>query len=507
MAERTDITVLWGEPIRLIEVAAGSNELTNQDLHDTLNSNTKQASVADDSLENMDDEDIIASSGKQDLGGGVLVGISSTLDQAQVLFQATDPITTGTVTTGDTAGVLLTDTGADYVADGVKRGDWIVNFTDQSVTEILELIDLNNLRTRGLRNGTDNQFDMSDAYKIWPVEEAVLGGGNTNAIDSIGDPISPTFPTFGRSFSRTSSSSATLQELEDIQNASYEGAIWIDEVNGVDGTAHPAGNRKNPVKTTASALTRAVAEGLRTLSFIGAAGTLGSGVDVSAYEVVGESAAQTTLTLVSGCITENTEFKNLELDGVADGALTIINCHVEDLSGIGSTVNESNFHNVIFEPGTTTLKTLAGSQQVNFIDCSSGSADEATPVIFDFGGANGPPIVAQGWKGVATIQNCSDSNRKVSWGGDTGEINVDATITAGEMHFYGLLELNHTQTGTEDIHRGGALDPRYVRDIYRILGLDLAVPMTVTQTSRVAGTITQTITGDGVITSTVTRTA
>jgi hypothetical protein len=46
-----------------------------------------------------------------------------------------------------------------------------------------------------------------------------------------------------------------------------------------------------------------------------------------------------------------------------------------------------------------------------------------------------------------------------------------------------------------------------IDDIHKIHGLDLSNPMTVTPTSREAGTIEQTISGDGTTTSTVTRTA
>jgi hypothetical protein len=46
-----------------------------------------------------------------------------------------------------------------------------------------------------------------------------------------------------------------------------------------------------------------------------------------------------------------------------------------------------------------------------------------------------------------------------------------------------------------------------VDDIHKIHGLDLSNPMTVTPTSREAGTIEQTISGDGTTTSTVTRTS
>ena len=46
-----------------------------------------------------------------------------------------------------------------------------------------------------------------------------------------------------------------------------------------------------------------------------------------------------------------------------------------------------------------------------------------------------------------------------------------------------------------------------IDDLHQLQGLNIANPMTVTPTSREAGTIQQTISGDGKTTSTVTRTA
>ena len=167
MAERADLSVLWGEDVRLVEVALPSIVLINQDLHDTLNSNTLQPGMPDDSLDNMDDDPIIDSAGKEDLGGGVEVGITSSLLNAQVAFGATSPRGSGTVTTSDSDGVFLRDSTKLFLSDGTQRGDWIINFDDESVTEILEVVSNTILKTRGLRNGTGNQFNLNDRYKVW----------------------------------------------------------------------------------------------------------------------------------------------------------------------------------------------------------------------------------------------------------------------------------------------------------------------------------------------------
>lgn len=81
MAIRSDITVDWESSPRIITVAAPSTEVVIQDLHDTL-AYLEQLPV------NMDNDQIVSSSGKENLGGGVQVGITSTLLNAQLAFEA-----------------------------------------------------------------------------------------------------------------------------------------------------------------------------------------------------------------------------------------------------------------------------------------------------------------------------------------------------------------------------------------------------------------------------------
>jgi hypothetical protein len=81
MAERTDITVDWRVSPRIITVASPSTEVTIQDLVDTLRG-------FEDDLVNMSYLQIISAAGKENLGGGVLVGITATLLDALLEFEA-----------------------------------------------------------------------------------------------------------------------------------------------------------------------------------------------------------------------------------------------------------------------------------------------------------------------------------------------------------------------------------------------------------------------------------
>lgn len=217
MAERSDLTTFWEESPRIVEVASPSVEIVLQDLHDTLKSNTEQASEADDSLENLDDDPLIDSAGKEGLGGGVEVAITSTMLNAQLAFESRlTPTSEGTVTTANGAGTTLIDSGATFQTDGVERGAVVINFTDQSITEVLSVDSETQLTTRVLRAGTDNDYDSSDAYKVWNIIQCNISGGNLVAVDDLEAPISSVFPTAFTQIVRTASSSATAINQPEI---------------------------------------------------------------------------------------------------------------------------------------------------------------------------------------------------------------------------------------------------------------------------------------------------
>jgi hypothetical protein len=81
MSIRNDVTINWEVSPRIITVDAPSTEMVMQDLIDTLRN--EEAKVA-----NMDDPSIVSASGKEPLGGGVLVGLTVTLLNARLAFEA-----------------------------------------------------------------------------------------------------------------------------------------------------------------------------------------------------------------------------------------------------------------------------------------------------------------------------------------------------------------------------------------------------------------------------------
>ena len=79
MAIRNDITIDWSVSPRIITVDSPSVDITMQDLYDTLR--TREQDQIDETF-------IIAGAGKEPLGGGVLVGLTLTLNNALLEFEA-----------------------------------------------------------------------------------------------------------------------------------------------------------------------------------------------------------------------------------------------------------------------------------------------------------------------------------------------------------------------------------------------------------------------------------
>lgn len=81
MAIRSDVTVDYSVSPRVITVAAPSVEITIQDLHDTLQE------IQDDQ-HNLTFNNLLTSTGKDDLGGSTFTGITLKLLNAQLAFAA-----------------------------------------------------------------------------------------------------------------------------------------------------------------------------------------------------------------------------------------------------------------------------------------------------------------------------------------------------------------------------------------------------------------------------------
>jgi hypothetical protein len=459
VAERNDISVDFNVSPRIIEVAAPSTELTMQDLVDTLRV------LEDDLPRGIVEPKLTDASGKQPLGGGVSVGITVSLQDAQVTFEArTTPAETGTHT-GGTSTTQLIDSAADFVAAGVSRGSLIVNFTDQSIVDVLEVVNPNTLLIRGsLTGGIGNNFEFGDVYKVWNEVQANVFGGNLTAVDDVGSEISPVFPSAFVQIVRTASSSATITDLDEViqqlRLGAFQGAIHLDDVNGQPlSTAvedsFPLGTPGNPVSNIADARTLANFYNLRAYQIANGDYTLAE----SHIDWIFEGATgpfNSTITLGSQSV-DRSAFDRLTVDGTGSGTFGAQNCVLDGVTGCSIGAQTTGFL------GTTTLP-AAGF--LTAVQCFS-SVPGATAPIFVYG-AGGGAMQFRGWSGPCEIQGSNNAFHAASVDLNSGLLVLGATNTAGVIVVRGAGHLDDNSAGATVV-RLGLVDAEELTKVRKVL--------------------------------------
>lgn len=419
MAIITGTTVNWRLSPRLITIPAPTTEITVTDLHETLLD-------LEWGVEGMLWPHLRNTSGGEALGGGVTVGVTSELQNAQIAFEArTTPLESGTATsaTSPSLGVIvLEDTGATFQTNNVSRGDLIINVTDGSQCTVIALDGTTpetKLTATALIGGTDNDFDISDAYDIYDVVQCRVTGGNLVAVDDVAAELSPIFPTFGTQVLTTASSSATTQELQDIQYASFQGGVWIDAAAGTAGTEFPAGTERQPVDNFTDGLSIAATRGFNTFYIVGDA-TIDSGLDYTDFVFVGQGKNLSTLTVTAAANVSNCSFTNALVTGTLDGDSRIEDAIIQSLTFVSGVVERC-----LINPGTITL---GGSATAHFIDCASGVPGVSTPII-DCGGS-GQPLALRNYNGGIRLENKTGTDA-VSIDLNSGQVILDSADVTG----------------------------------------------------------------------------
>jgi hypothetical protein len=440
MTTRTDVRVDFLESPRIIQVDSPSTEMTMQDLVDTTRK-------LEDTFSGMAHEKLINATGKDALGGGVLTGINATLQNAQLAFEARNtPAETGTVTTasgattssplGDTYN--FSDSAADFITAGIQRGSLVINFTDKSVADVIEVISATELRTRLLVNGIDNLFEFGDEYQVFNIIQCNATGGNLIAVDDVGNNISPVFPTAFVQVVRTAAVSATLQEQLDIQYASFNGGVTVDLTGSFSGTLFPSGTPRQPVNNFTDALSIAQERGFTTFYVLGSA-IIDLGLDYTGYSFVGESKNKSTFTIDPSANVTNAEFSNATIEGTLDGGNVLFGCSLKNINFVDGFAEQCILNNTI---------TLSGADDATFLDCFSGVPGVSTPTI-DFGGS-GSGLAMRNYNGGITLVNKTGADQ-ASLDLNSGQVIIDDTVTTGIIVLRGVGKWTN-----QDTYVGGA---------------------------------------------------
>ena len=431
------ITVYPNESPRLVVVETPATSVTVQEIINLLRE-------WEHDPENMSYDYLISAAGKEDLGGGVTVGITATLQNAQLQFEGrTTALSTGLVAdSNDTTGQLFTDesSGVDFISDGVAVGDTIFNSTTGSMATVLEVVSENILRHQVLSGGSRADWQIGDTAAVYPNIECNITGGNLVAVDGVGASISPVFPSPNTSVVRTSSSSATLQESAAIRYSSFNNGVTIDTISGASGTTYPQGTPSNPVDNIDDATTIANREGFLNIYIIGDF-TFQSTDSLDDYNIIGNGRTKSNITFTGGTSTRATHFESATLTGQLSGSITIKDCRISSLSGVGCTTFDLYFQNCMFV-GTMTARG-DNVKSFHFIDCHS--ADVDSNVIIDLNGTV-TDCMFNNFDGNIEIRNCTQAVNIYIY--IRGEITLHSSVTAGSFYIIGEGDLTDNSTGT-----------------------------------------------------------
>ena len=415
---------------RIVEVLSPSTEVTIQELVDLIRD-------WEDSEDGMPFDFIISAAGKEDLGGGVTVGITATLNNAQIMFTGrTTPLDDGTGRTCDATdnnGIQLYVDDADFITDNIMRGDIVYNMTTKEMAVILEVVDqytINHFQLSGSGIGT---WTSGDEYMIYHNAQCNISGGNLVAINEFGSNITPVLASPLTQVVRTSSSSATLQELSSIQFSSYNNGVTIDIANltgkAVSGTLFPIGTRQAPCNNLIDAHAIATDIGVDTFYIIGDITLDNPNLNLEGHVFIGESTGKTNIIVDTLADVYKCEFKECTINGVLDGNSYIENCIINDLTYVNGTISSSILVGTII---------LGGGVIAHISDCKSGISDTNFPVI-DMGGS-GQSLSLRNYNGGITITN-KTGIENVSIDLNSGHIKITDTVLDGTIVCRGIGQI------------------------------------------------------------------
>jgi len=218
-------------------------------------------------------------------------------------------------------------------------------------------------------------------------------------------------------------SDSTLQQLPDIEYASFNGGATIDFVNGVAGTDGKKGNQQNPVNNLADAKAIIAARGLPKTLFVIGNFTMGETDSVAGYTVIGEDPSSTLFTLTAGNSTIAAKLHNLTITGTCGGRMDMTNCHLKNIVGLCASGGDANIVDSMLM-GSIQFKNIA-DRTFNFVSCYGPSGADALTV--DCNGCMADVNFVD-WTGTITVENINHADCNWSFNIDSGHLTLGNSV-------------------------------------------------------------------------------
>ena len=354
---------------------------------------------------------------------------------AKATFNATTRVITLTDTPVLENGDLVVDIDVkvDLYSDG--KEDWVADEALRKVQFPLSAVGGN--ATVG-SNKLGSTFFLASDWKIAPYEGShrLRVNGNFYSVDGT-SPFNTTAGTYNVFLEQTVSNltDSTIQQLPEIEYASFNGGVHIDTSSVYSGTVYPIGSPTAPVNNVPDAITIAESRGFGELHIIGDI-TLDTGDVVDNYIVTGQNANRTTITINTGASTIGTEFTECALTGILDGGAIVRNAVVNALEYVDGII----FNSML----TASTFVLSGFGTAHFLNCYSGVPGTGTPTI-DMN-STGSSVAIRNYNGGIKLINKSGAE-SVSLDINSGQVKLDSTVTGGTIVIRGIAYLTDDSVG------------------------------------------------------------
>jgi len=232
---------------------------------------------------------------------------------------------------------------------------------------------------------------------------------------------------------------STVQQLPEIEYASFDGGVSIDSINGNDINR---GTRQYPVNTLTVAKSIATERGFNQLHIIGNI-TIGSGSNISDYEIHGEDGSinvpKTTITLTDGCTTSNTFFYKAKITGVQNGECIFTDCIIDEMSNTHCQYNNC----ILIGPQTLKNAEWLANHTVSLNNCMSSYN------WYEINYNNSPVnMVFSNYSGKIKFSNITDSQTDIIIRLNAGAVWIDETCTSGKIAIVGIGTFINESSGT-----------------------------------------------------------
>jgi len=396
---------------RVVEVLPPTTNTTVQEIVDTLR---------DWEDDNLSYERLISAAGKENLGGGVTVGITATLQNARLMFSGrTVPIgDVGLCTADNVKGDTLVASAGSFITDGIYKGCTVFNLDSVSMAGVSEVVSETELKMFPLSGGTRDDWADGDRYMTYPNVQCNILGGNLVAVDDTGSELSPVMQSPNVQIVRSSSSSATISDISSI----LWDVIFVSDHTGVAGTDYPIGTAGTPVNNLTDALAIARREGITKFN---GRGTFIVEESFSEGTAVSDNILLLTLDL-NGQHVVNSDFSNMILIGDCAEPIRADRCIINGMENLAGVFSECGLQGNI---------SCDQTEWARFFACYGLTSDN---VIFDMQCCAKVGMADSNLS--VEVANMTDSGAIFIKHG-AGNVTVGPSNTAGTVHIGGEAKL------------------------------------------------------------------